>query len=56
LAVSGNNGIGNAGAGYRTLTFASGAKQMIPLMAANGDWVQVSVYAGTTTAIAVTLS
>lgn len=56
LAVSGNNGIGNGGAGYRTLTFAAGAKHWLSFMAQNGDWVQQSVYAGTTTNVAVTLS
>lgn len=56
LAVSGNNGIGNAGAGYRTLTWAAGAKITVHLTAVNGDWLPDAVYGGTTTNVQIALS
>ena len=54
--VAGTAGIGNAGAGYQRLTFAAGAQNAVYLIACNGAWVQLGLFAGTTTAIAVTLS
>jgi hypothetical protein len=56
VQVAGTAGIGNAGAGYRNATFAAGAQNSILFCACNGQWVPLSVYGGTATAITVTLS
>lgn len=57
LAVAGNNGVGNAGSGYRTLTFQTGGQVCVPLMACNGNWVALNgPYTGTSTSISVALS
>jgi hypothetical protein len=54
--VAGTAGIGNAGAGYQHATFAAGAQNSVIFFACNGQWVPLSVYGGTATAITVTLS
>jgi hypothetical protein len=56
LQVAGTAGLGNAGAGYRNATFAAGAQNSLLFCACNGQWVPLSVYGGTATAITVTLS
>jgi hypothetical protein len=57
VAISGNNGIGNAGAGYRTITFQTGGKVSITLLAVNGDWLAINTpITGTSTAISVAIS
>lgn len=57
VAVAGNNGIGNAGAGYRTITLQTGGDVGVSLMAVNGNWNLLNTpITGTTTAISVAIS
>lgn len=57
VAVSGNDGVGNAGAGYRTLTFQTGGQVSVSFVACNGEWVALNTpITGTSTAISVAIS
>lgn len=57
IQPSGNNGVGNAGSGYRNVTFTTSSKQALLLIACNGDWLYAAgVLGGTTTALQGALS
>lgn len=57
VAVSGNDGVGNAGSGYRTYTFQNAGQVSVSLKACNGEWVALNTpITGTTTAISVAIA
>ena len=57
VAVAGNAGVGNAGSGYRTVTFQTGGQVGVMFKACNAEWVLMGTpITGTTTAISVAIS